>query len=135
LTIQNFRSSAAWRNFILEFDDGTTGTIDINTSSLILDIAEEDIVEANAELLTELYEDDSLESELFSEADGTVISEVTDSVSVADETDTVADQTDVQAMILAENMSAFADESSVSDNVTLTDTNMNMLSTDQLLAS
>ena len=45
-----------------------------------------------------------------------MISDISDSVSVTDESDEVADQTYIQVMILTENMSAFADEDNIFDN-------------------
>ena len=38
-----------------------------------------------------------------------------------EESDDIADMTDIQAMLLAENMSAFGDDSQVSDSMDMTD--------------
>ena len=63
----------------------------------------------------------------------TVISDVSDSVSDTDETNSVSDQTDLQVMILTENMSAFATEDNISDNANLMDPMVDMSVMDQLL--
>ena len=54
--------------------------------------------------MSELYTEDALSTELISETDNTIISDVTDSTTVADESDEIADQTDLQVMILTENL-------------------------------
>ena len=123
-------------NFI--FKDGSEGYIDINTSVLILtkqpDPVEEDIEQTNAELLNEIYSDDEFGADIF-ENDSTIISEVTDSITVSDDTDEVSDMTDIQTMILAENMSAFSDDSNVYDNTNITDITADTSALDQLIVS
>ncbi|MDE5770307.1 MAG: hypothetical protein K2I06_01570, partial [Ruminococcus sp.] len=117
LTIEYFRNSQSYRNFTLEFDDGTTDIIDLNSSEIIIENeSEEELVQGNVDILNELYADKNLTSDLLIETDSTVISDISDSVSVTDESDEVADQTDIQVMILTENMSAFADEDNIFNN-------------------
>ena len=70
---------------------------------------------------------------MLGEQNDTIISDVSDSVSVADETEEIADQTDIQVMILTENMSAFATEDNISDNTDLMDSAMDTSALDQLL--
>lgn len=82
-------------------------------------MSEDEIAQSNAELLTELYAEDSVSTEL---VDNTIISEVTESTTVANETNEIADMTDIQLMVLTENMSAFADEANVYDTANITDT-------------
>lgn len=80
-----------------------------------------------------MYAEDSITSDLLEEQNDAVISDVSDSVSVADETEEIADQTDIQAMILTENMSAFANEDNISDSINLMDSAMDTSALDQLL--
>ena len=54
---------------------------------------------------------------------------------VADETNEVADQTDLQVMILTENMSAFADEDNVSDGINVADASIDVTAMNQLLVN
>ena len=125
--------------YTFTFADGTSGTVNRETWELELEqpaaVSEttEDAIQSNADILSELYADDSLTSELLTEPDSMVISDISDSVSVADETDNVADQTDIQVMILTENMSAFSDEDNVFDNSDILDPINDMSMMDQLL--
>ena len=85
-------------------------------------------------ILDDMYSDESAVFGLLDEQNNdTVISEVSDSVLVADETEEIADQTDIQVMILTENMSAFANEDNISDSTNLMDSAMDTSALDQLL--
>ncbi len=136
LTISNFKWGQA--SYTFRFADGAEGYIDKDTWQLILtkqpDPVEEDIEQTNAELLNEIYSDDELGADIF-ENDSTIISEVTDSITVSEDTDEVSDMTDIQTMILAENMSAFSDASNVYDNAGITDITADTTALDQLLVS
>ena len=81
-----------------------------------------------------MYAEDSITSDLLEEQNDVVISDVSDSISDMDETNSVSDQTDLQVMILAENMSAFANEDNISDNANLMNSMVDMSVIDQLLA-
>ena len=94
---------------------------------------EEDIEQTGAELLSEIYDDESFASELLNEIDNTVIADVTESASVSDESDEIADMTNVQVMLLAENMSAFSSESQISDGINIGDITADTSVLDQLL--
>ena len=133
LTIEYFRNSQSYRNFTLEFDDGTTGIIDLDSSEIIIENeSEEDTEQIGAELLESLYEDDTLLSDFLTE-DSTVIDDVIESVTLNEESDDIADMTDIQAMLLAENMSAFGDDSQISDSMDMTDMTADTFMTDSLL--
>ena len=128
--------------YTFEFADGATGTVNRDTWELelnqpiennISEISEEEIVQANANILDDMYSDESTAFGLLDEQNDTVISEVSDSVSVADETEEIADQTDIQVMILTENMSAFANEDNISDSTNMMDSAMDTSALDQLL--
>ena len=137
LTIRDFRYSSSYRNFVMQFDDGTTGSIDLNTSEIVFKIvenkSEDELVQENADILSELYADDRLTSDILTEPDSTVISDISDSVTVTDESDEIADHTDIQVMILTENMSAFADEDNVFDNADVLNPTDDMSIMNQLL--
>ena len=127
LTINSFKWGQSTYSF--EFADGAIASVNKDTFELefsklpdIPEVSEDEIAQSNAELLTEIYAEGSVSAELISETDTTVISEVTESTTVADETDEISDQTDIQVMILTENMSAFADEANVYDTANITDT-------------
>lgn len=134
LTISNFKWGQA--TFTFKFADGAEGYVDKETWQLVLtkqpDLIEEDTEQIGAELLESLYEDDAFLSDFLTE-DSTVIDDVTESATFNEESDDIADMTDIQAMLLAENMSAFGDDSQVSDSMDMTDITADTFMTDSLL--
>lgn len=121
LIISNFKWGQGTYSF--EFADGAIATVnkdiwELEFSKLpdIPETSEDELIQESADILSELYADEKLTSDIFKETDSTVISDISDSISVIDESDEVADQTDIQVMILTENMSAFADEDNIFDN-------------------
>lgn len=146
LTISNYRWSQG--SFTLEFADGAIATVNketwemeysqyptVATEETAAEVSEDEMTQTNAEFLTALYAEDAPLAELISETDNTMISEVTDSTTVADETDEVADQTDLQVMILTENMSAFAGEDTVFDGINVADASADVTLMSQLLVN
>ncbi len=138
LIISNFKWGQATYSF--EFADGAIASVNKYTWELefsklpdIPETSEDELVQENADILNELYANDSLTSDLLTESDSTVISDISDSVSVNEDSDEVADQTDIQVMILTENMSAFADEDNVFDNADVLDSTDDMSMMNQLL--
>ncbi len=135
LTISNFKWGQATYTF--KFADGAKGYVDKETWQLVLTkqpdlIEEEDTEQMGAELLESLYEDDELMSDFLTE-ESTVIDDVTESATLNKENDDISDMTDIQAMLLAENMSAFGDDSQVSDSMDMTDMTADTFMTDSLL--
>ncbi|WP_037293814.1 calcium-binding protein, partial [Ruminococcus flavefaciens] len=137
LTISNFKWGQATYTF--SFADGAEGYVDKNTWKLILtkqpDTVEEDTEQASAELLSEIYDDEALVSELLNDSDSTVITDITDIADISGENDEFADITDIQTMILTENMSAFSNDSQVSSGIDIGDITSDTSSFDQLLIS
>lgn len=141
LTIRNFDSE----RFTFEFADEVSGTFNVETGEFERILSEEELAaieaaktedelaQANADILDELYADDNSISELLTENDNTVISEIADSVSTADENENTADQIDVQVMILTENMAAFLNESNISDSMNMQNITDNSEFANQLL--
>lgn len=129
LTISNYRWSQG--SFTFEFADGAVATVIKETWELEYSqnptiteescVSEEEIVQSNADLLAELYADDTDTTEYIAETDNTIISDVTESTTVDDETNEISDQTDLQVMVLTENMSAFSDENNISERTNITD--------------
>lgn len=118
LTVKNYNSDM----FIFQLADGIIGNVSADTAEFTEILSEEELLQSNAELLSDIYADDIVSSDLLTETDSTVISEVSDSASVSDKNEEIADQTDLQAMILTENMSAFSNEDNISDSTNITDT-------------
>ena len=116
LTINGFMWGQA--EFTFEFADGEVGRFNKDTSTFELISQSADIIQNNADILDELYANEDSVSELLTENDNTVISEITDSAS-ADESENTADNIDVQVMILTENMAAFSNESNISDSMNM----------------
>ena len=138
LIISNFKWGQATYSF--EFADGAIASVNKDTWELefsklpdIPEISEDELVQDNADILNELYADDSLTSDILTETDSTVISDISDSVSVNEDSDEVADKTDIQVMILTENMSAFSDEDNVFDNADVLNSTVDMSMMNQLL--
>ena len=135
LTIRNFNSES----FIFEFAGGAVGTVNKDTWELELsqpasnEISEKDVIQSNAELLSDIYSDESMSSDLLTEINDTVLIDSSSTVSAAKETEETADQTDIQVMILTENMSAFGTENNVSDSMSISDPMQDMSALNQLL--
>ena len=128
LTIRNFDS----KRFTFEFADGVNGTV--NTAGEFLKtVSEETIIQNNADVLNDIYSDDSLTTDNIDEYANTVIPEMADASAVSEENDNLSAQSDIQVMILAENMAGFADENKVSEGVNFSDTNENANSMNQLM--
>lgn len=141
LTIRNFDSE----RFTFEFADEVSGTFNVETCEFERILSEEELAtieaaktedelaQANAEILDDLYADDNSVSDLLTENDNTVISEITDSASTSDENENMADQIDVQVMILTENMAAFSNESNISDSMNMQNGTDSLAIANQLL--
>ena len=96
-------------------------------------VSEETIIQNNADVLNDIYSDDSLTTDNIDEYANTVIPEMADASAVSEENDNLSAQSDIQVMILAENMAGFADENKVSEGVNFSDTNENANSMNQLM--
>lgn len=141
LTIRNFDSE----HFTFEFADEVCGTFNGVTGEFERILSEEELaaieatknedelVQANADILDELYADDNSVSELLTENDNTVISEIIDSASTANENENMVDQIDIQVMILTENMAAFSNESNISDSMNMQNNTDSLEFANQLL--
>ncbi|WP_295080329.1 calcium-binding protein, partial [Ruminococcus sp.] len=134
LRIVNQFSNYKYQVENFEFADGTVAHIDLNKSEFVIDIEGTVTVEQTAaEYLSNLYTDDVFSGELTT--DNAVISEVTDSMSIGDESDDISDIANIQAMVLAENMSAFSNESQISDGINISDITSDSSALDQLLVN
>ncbi len=136
LAVSNFKWGQSTYTF--RFADGAEGYVDKDTWELVLtkqpDIVEEEeivIEQTAAEYLSGLYTEDIFSGELT--ADNTVITDVTDSISIGDERDEISDITNIQAMVLAENMSAFSNDSQISDGIKIGDITADSSALDHLL--
>ena len=116
-----------------EFADGTIAHINFGSSEFIIDVegSAVTIEQLAAEYLGDVYTVEVPMDELIT--NNTVISEVTDSISISDEGDEISDLANIQAMILAENMSAFSSDSKISDSIKIGDITSDSSSLDQLL--
>jgi len=140
LTISNFKWGQATYTF--RFADGAEGYVDKSTWELVLtkqpDVIEEEpadeteeLVQENAELLESLYTEEVSEDLAVSEISELLTS---DTVTVSEENEEVFDQTDIQVMILTENMSAFGSEENVFDNTSFAE-NSDSSIIDQMLVN
>ena len=137
LTINNFKWGQS--SYTFKFADGAVGTVNKDTWELELsqpasnEISEEDVIQSNAELLSDIYSDESMSSDLLTETSGAVLIDSSSAVSAAKETEEISDQTDIQVMILTENMSAFGTENNVSDSISISDPMQDTSALNQLL--
>ena len=133
LIISNFKWGQSTYTF--EFADGAIAAVNKDTWELefsklpeipedttavtetVPELTEDKMTQAAADTISTLYEDDAMPTELFSAQGQTFISDVCDSISSNEGTDDTANMADLQAMILAENMSAFSDDSQVYDSM------------------
>ena len=67
----------------------------------------DETVQMNADQLSDLYDNDALLSSELTESN-VQLYQSNEAVSITEEDEAVSDQTDIQVMILTENMSAFA---------------------------
>lgn len=140
LTIRKFDPEC----FAFEFADNVSGTFNVETGSFEKTLTEEELAaleaaktedelaQANADILDELYADEDSVSDLLTYNDDTVPSEIADSAS-ADESDNSAYNIEVQVMILTENMAAFSNESNISDSMNMQSSADSLAFADQLL--
>ena len=140
LTIRSFDSE----RFTFVFADEVSGTFNIETGLFERILSEEELVaidaaktedelaQANADILDTLYAEDTSVSNLITDSDNNVISDITDSAAV-DENENTSGQIDVQVMILTENMAAFSNESNISDSMNMQSSTDSLAFADQLL--
>ena len=140
LRLLNQYSDSWYKVELLEFADGTIA--EINNELLDFHVliegeaqnTEEEILQSNAELLCNIYTETGFESNIVPESDNTIIDNDSTAISENDLNENVSDMTDVQVMILTENMSAFVNEDNVSDSINYN--NINAVDTlDQFLVS
>ena len=142
LTINGYKWNQGGYTF--EFADGAVGTVNKDTwelelsqpasnDAIVQETSEEEIIQANADLLSDMYADDNVNSDLLTETIGAVLIDSSSAVSAAKETEEISDQTDIQVMILTENMSAFGTENNVSDSMSISDPMQDTSALNQLL--
>lgn len=119
--------------FTFEFADGVSGTVNAETAEFTEIISEEELIQSNADILSEIYANDVIQSDMFTDSESKVL---LDSAAVSvNKTDEIADQTDLQVMILTENMSAFANEDNISNGIDVLDPIYNTSAMNQILIS
>jgi hypothetical protein len=117
LMINGFRWNQ--NTFTFEFADGVTGTVNNDTWQLELTYpeSEETAIQTNADLLSGIYEDETVSSALFSETDVNLLADTANASAIlsSDESDLISEQTDVQTIVLIDAMAGFVTESNISD--------------------
>lgn len=129
LTIKGFRSD----NYTFTFEDGITGTVDTQTGEFTETVPEDEAIQSMAEMLTAVYENEGMTPEAVTDAGTELLFEVSGSVSIREEMDMITEQTDIQVMVLTENMAAFGAEDNISDRMDLTKTEEESAFAGQLL--
>ena len=131
LTIQSISFRYQYRSYTFEFDDGTIATIGYRSTNIVYDYSNR-IEQTNAELLSDLYSDEVVARNYL--AGTSDITSLSISESVSSDSENVYNQTDVQVMLIAENMSLFGAESKISEGVSLSSFDDNSFATTQLFA-
>ncbi len=117
LTIKNYNSE----NYVFKFANGITGTVDSQTAEFTESVDDDEIVQIGAELLDSIYQNNTVMTEQqFTETENTDMAEKNDLFD--NESKEVADKTDIQIMILTENMAAFNSEDNISDSLNIAGT-------------
>ena len=151
LTINGYK----WNQdgYTFEFADGATGTVNKDTWELELDsastqaealpetsdtssitsVSEEDQLQASADQLSDLYEEDDFTLPEVMESEIHLYGDTVNTVSDAEQEEPVADQTDLQVMLLTENMSAFGTKDNISDSMNIIDSTVDTSVMNQLL--
>ena len=135
LTISNFKWGQS--TFTFKFADGEEGYVDKNTWQLVLKNRSDTIehtAQSSAELLESMYEDDSIMSDLLNE-ENAVITDVIESTALNNENIDISYMTDIQAILLAENMSVFGNEDQISDITNISDIKEDSTISNSLFAS
>ncbi len=97
-------------------------------------VNEDDLIQTNADQLSDLYENDSFVLPEIVDSEIHLYGDTANVTSIAEEEDEqIADQTDLQVMLLTENMSAFAEEDNISDSANMMDPTTDVSVMDQLL--
>ena len=82
-----------------------------------------------------MYFDDTLSIAVQDNNTDTVIPEIADTSVIVNKNDQISVQTDIQAMVLAENVAGFADENKVSEGIKFSEVDENVNALDQLLVN
>lgn len=130
LTIKNYDPE----KFTFEFADDVKGTVNSSGEFLKSD-SEENIIQNNADALSDMYFDDTLSTDVQDNYTDTVIPEIADTSAIVNKNDQISVQTDIQAMVLAENVAGFADENKVSEGIKFSEADENVNALDQLLVN
>lgn len=97
-------------------------------------VNEDDLIQTNADKLSDLYENDSFVLPEIVDSEIHLYGDTANVTSIAEEEDEqIADQTDLQVMLLTENMSAFAEEDNISDSANMMDPTTDVSVMDKLL--
>ncbi|WP_294474607.1 calcium-binding protein, partial [uncultured Ruminococcus sp.] len=119
LRIVNHRAYRDYRIESFEFADGTVAEFDFSNNSFNILVSGSDfdeIVSEQTVILDEIYDDSTTTDELTTNEADILVSELS-AANVGNENNSLSDMTDIQAMILAENMSAFGGGNNVYDSV------------------
>lgn len=138
LTIQKYASSSKYGKYILEFSDGSSAHINYLSNEIIIDKQgtemDDNAYEINntSDVLSSLYSDETTEN-ISDNNEEILISNMAASSYASEKT--VFDKTDIQLMILSENMASFGTEENVFNNSSLFANDYNDLSDQMLISS
>ena len=135
IRISNHYATKEYQVESFEFADGTIAHIDLESSEFVIDIqgTSAETEQIFTEYLSNIYSEDILSEEL--SVENTLIADANDIASIDNTNDAVSDMTTIQTMVLAENMSAFRNDSQISDGINIGDPTADNSVLDHLIIS
>ncbi|NLK95202.1 MAG: calcium-binding protein, partial [Clostridiales bacterium] len=121
IVLEYFTYSTSYQNIVLEFEDGTTGKVNSSYNDFELTrpepIISDLIIQSNADLLSSIYEDNTISSNKM--IDVNIANDIVANGSVKESytnSNSISQQTTIQTNILIDNMAAFSNEQNISEN-------------------
>lgn len=105
-----------------------TTTVETETT-----VNEDELIQTNADQLSSLYENDNFATPEVMDSEIHLYGDTVHTADVSEQEEPIADQTDLQVMLLTENMSAFAAEDTISDSTNGMDPTVDTSVMDQFL--
>ena len=118
-------------------EDTTTAKVATETTTVETEttVNEDELIQTNADQLSSLYENDNFATPEVMDSEIHLYGDTIHTADASEQEEPIADQTDLQVMLLTENMSAFAAEDTISDSTNGMDSTVDTSVMDQFLVS
>ncbi len=116
-------------------EDTTTAKVATETTTVETEttVNEDELIQTNADQLSSLYENDNFATPEVMDSEIHLYGDTIHTADASEQEEPIADQTDLQVMLLTENMSAFAAEDTISDSTNGMDPTVDTSVMDQFL--